>query len=113
MLKNKGNPKFSFFDLLGRHGILIWSKRAGILTIPKYHAYSRGRKMRISDSLYFYAIENVLIVTIFFTEFKNIEQPKRIKYYIQVSWVVCKSDFEIIKGSLCNLFVKAPYRTPI
>ena len=44
--------------------------------------------MRISDSLYFYAIENVLIVTIFFTEFKNIEQPKRIKYHTSLGWSV-------------------------
>ena len=68
--KNKGNLKFSFFDLQGRHGILIWSKRAGILIIPKYHAYPRGRKMRVSDSLYFSATENVLIVPIFLPNLK-------------------------------------------
>ena len=75
------------------------SKKPGILTIPKYRTYPEGEKMRISDSLYFCAIKNILILSIFFTEYKNIEY-KNINKISQVSRVASN-------GSLCNRFTKA------
>ena len=62
--------------------------------------------MRISDFLYFYAIENVSVVSIFFTKIKNIEQPKRIKCVKSLGWSVkaiskySKDPFEISMSRL-------------